>query len=330
VSNGMQTLEAATSTNSSGLDVERVRADFPIFRQQMRGKPLVYLDSGASAQKPQVVIDAITDFYANHYSSVHRGVYQLSDVATRLPTGGRLVDLSVSDIEALASGLSCGGSARCLMVPASELPAGLWPMLLERDPICLVTDLDGDQVQDTELFTTESIDDAGEDVAARFRRGASETAIVDDRVVTILWPVPKVVIVGGGAIADALEQAATLLGWHTQTVADTGTATGLVAGLAPLDKLVVMSHDLEVAGPVLAAALDSAVGYIGALGSRRTQQARAEWLAYRGLTDLERINGPAGLDIGANSPAEIAVSILAEALATASSATGTSLNTKPD
>jgi xanthine dehydrogenase accessory factor len=255
---------------------------------------------------------------------------QLADVAHRLPTGGRLVDLSVSDIEALASGLSCGGSARCLVVPASALPAELWPRLLERDPICLVTELDGDQVRGSQLFTEASIDDAGEDVATRFRRAASETAIVDDRVVTILWPVPKMVIVGGGGIAEAIEQAATLLGWHTQTVADPGTATGLVAGLAALDKLVVMSHDLEVAGPVLAAALDSDVGYIGALGSRRTQQARAEWLAYRGLTDLERINGPAGLDIGAHSPAEIAVSIVAEALAKAASTTGTSLSKQLD
>lgn len=255
---------------------------------------------------------------------------QLSDVANRLSTGGRLVDLLVSDIEALASGLSCGGSARCLVVPASDLPAELWSRLLGRDPICLVAELDGDQVRETELFTAVSIDSAGEDIAIRFRRGASETIIVDDQVVTILWPVPKVIIVGGGAIADALEQAAALLGWNTQTIADTGTATGLVAGLAPLDKLVVMSHDLELAGPVLAAALDSDVGYIGALGSLRTQQARAEWLAYRGLTDLERINGPAGLDIGAKSPAEIAVSIVAEALATAGSSTGTSLSRKPD
>jgi xanthine dehydrogenase accessory factor len=51
------------------------------------------------------------------------------------------------------------------------------------------------------------------------------------------------------------------------------------------------------------------------LGSRRTQQARADWLAYRGITDLDRVHGPAGLDIGANTPPEIAVSILAEAMA---------------
>jgi xanthine dehydrogenase accessory factor len=70
----------------------------------------------------------------------------------------------------------------------------------------------------------------------------------------------------------------------------------------------------------LSAALSSQAGYIGALGSRRTQQARADWLAYRGITDLDRVHGPAGLDIGASSPPEIAISILAEALATASGA----------
>ncbi len=64
------------------------------------------------------------------------------------------------------------------------------------------------------------------------------------------------------------------------------------------------------------------MGYIGALGSRRTQQARADWLAYRDVTDLDRICGPAGLDIGANTPAEIALSVLAEALAAQSGRDG--------
>ena len=70
---------------------------------------------------------------------------------------------------------------------------------------------------------------------------------------------------------------------------------------------MVASHDQELAGRALAAALSSDVGYIGALGSRRIQQARADWLAYRGITDVGRIHGPAGLDIGADTPAEIAL-----------------------
>lgn len=64
------------------LDLEKIRADFPILSTQMRGQPLAYLDSGASAQKPQAVIDAMANFYAGHYANIHRGVYQLSAEAT--------------------------------------------------------------------------------------------------------------------------------------------------------------------------------------------------------------------------------------------------------
>ncbi|WP_224824710.1 cysteine desulfurase [Cognatishimia sp. MH4019] len=63
-------------------DVQAVRADFPILSREVNGKPLVYLDSGASAQKPQVVIDAISYAYSYEYSNVHRGLHYLSNVAT--------------------------------------------------------------------------------------------------------------------------------------------------------------------------------------------------------------------------------------------------------
>ncbi len=64
------------------LDPERVRKDFPILQQTVHGKPLVFLDSAASAQKPQQVIDAASRFYATDYANIHRGVYQLSERAT--------------------------------------------------------------------------------------------------------------------------------------------------------------------------------------------------------------------------------------------------------
>jgi cysteine desulfurase / selenocysteine lyase len=63
-------------------DIEKIRADFPILSRQVNGKPLVYLDNGASAQKPQVVIDAVTRGYAEEYSNVHRGLHYLSNLAT--------------------------------------------------------------------------------------------------------------------------------------------------------------------------------------------------------------------------------------------------------
>ncbi len=69
---------------ASDIDFAILRKDFPIFSQTNRGKPLVYLDSAASAQKPQKVIDAITQFYSYDYANIHRGIYELSERATAL------------------------------------------------------------------------------------------------------------------------------------------------------------------------------------------------------------------------------------------------------
>ncbi|MEM6307101.1 MAG: aminotransferase class V-fold PLP-dependent enzyme, partial [Pseudomonadota bacterium] len=63
-------------------NVEHIRADFPILARQVNDRPLVYLDNGASAQKPKVVIDAIHQAYAMEYANVHRGLHYLSNVAT--------------------------------------------------------------------------------------------------------------------------------------------------------------------------------------------------------------------------------------------------------
>ena len=71
------------------LDVERVRADFPILGTTARGKPLVFLDSAASAQKPRAVLDAMQRFYETSYANVHRGVYELSERATQAFEGVR-------------------------------------------------------------------------------------------------------------------------------------------------------------------------------------------------------------------------------------------------
>ena len=63
-------------------DIEAVRRDFPILSREVYGKPLVYLDNGASAQKPQAVIDAVTRAYTDEYANVHRGLHFLSNAAT--------------------------------------------------------------------------------------------------------------------------------------------------------------------------------------------------------------------------------------------------------
>ncbi|MFT5539936.1 MAG: cysteine desulfurase/selenocysteine lyase [Alphaproteobacteria bacterium] len=73
----------------SGFDIQRVIEDFPILANKSRGKRLAFLDSAASAQKPQTVIDAVAEVYAHNYANVHRGVYQLSELATAAYEGVR-------------------------------------------------------------------------------------------------------------------------------------------------------------------------------------------------------------------------------------------------
>jgi len=76
--------QPAVARPGKTFDVEAVRAQFPILRTSMNGRPLVYLDSAASTQKPQRVIDALARFYANDYANIHRGVYELSQRASEL------------------------------------------------------------------------------------------------------------------------------------------------------------------------------------------------------------------------------------------------------
>ncbi len=72
-----------SSKHCPSLDVEKIRKDFPILQRKVHGKPLVYLDNAASSQKPQCVIDAITEAYSDYYSNIHRGVHLLSQISTQ-------------------------------------------------------------------------------------------------------------------------------------------------------------------------------------------------------------------------------------------------------
>lgn len=239
---------------------------------------------------------------------------QLADQAGRRDVG-RLIDIEVSEIDALIAGLPSTGSARCLLVPADTLPEELWDLAVAREPICLVCTVDGDEVADINLYTTSTVADAGETVESLFTAGPSGSTMTGDLLVSVFRAVPQLVVVGDTDVAEALVELASRIGWNARVAGDAASATGMIATLSRQDKVVVAAHDLELAGTALMAALESDVGYIGALGARRMQENRADWLAYRGVTDLSRIHGPAGLDIGADTPAEIAVSILAEAIA---------------
>ena len=73
---------AVDTSMTGGYDIEKIRSDFPILSRKIHGKPLVYLDSAASAQKPKVVIDALVSAYCDTYSNVHRGLHFLSEAST--------------------------------------------------------------------------------------------------------------------------------------------------------------------------------------------------------------------------------------------------------
>ena len=75
--------DASSRINTAArFDAESVRAEFPILHKPSHGKPLAFLDSAASAQKPQAVIDAVSETYESQYANVHRGVYELSELTS--------------------------------------------------------------------------------------------------------------------------------------------------------------------------------------------------------------------------------------------------------
>ena len=129
---------------------------------------------------------------------------------------------------------------------------------------------------------------------------------------------PKLLIVGEGPVADALTEIVSVLGWPTSV-----TSTAPTIG-PNVDAIVVTSHHEDVDGPTIRAALAAGTAYVGAMGSRRTQARRREWLQANGVTQdaLAALHAPIRLDIGADRPGEIAVSILAEIIGTRSGRLG--------
>jgi xanthine dehydrogenase accessory factor len=240
---------------------------------------------------------------------------QLSELAQRQASTGRIVDLTVSEVDATIVGLPHGGQVRCALVPADAMPDEVWPLLLDRQPVCLVSTIAGDELTATTVYLEPDIDAAPDPAADAFREGRSTVTVAEDLLITVLRPVPRLVVTGGGPIADALVAGAPVLGWQVIVEPEAQSAAGLMATLSTLDSVLIIGHDVEASSRLLAAALESPVGYLGALGSRAMQQQRADWLAFRDVTDLSRVHGPAGLDIGAQTPGEIAVAILAEAVA---------------
>jgi xanthine dehydrogenase accessory factor len=206
-----------------------------------------------------------------------------------------VIDVQVSDEQAKGAGLECGGAARILVQNTTDLVAPAWQFLADREPICLVSDLDGPHVGRTTWLTLTSGHDNpvgagstrhGADVFELFGRGTSTRAITTlpdgtQALVDAQWPTLHLIVVGDGLVAAALQDMAAYLDWDVSVLNDVTPAVAAVQTLTPADAVLVQSHDHAIAGPVLQTALASRAAYVGALGSRHTQQARAQWLTQR-------------------------------------------------
>ncbi len=252
----------------------------------------------------------------------------------------RLLRFGVSDARAFEVGLACGGTIEVDVRP-------LWgdgvlePLLAGLDgraPAVLAMDLAGGEVR----IVNPREDAAGDAPLAAAARAAAErdasgAADADGRrwFLRVFNPEIRVVVCGAVHVAQALVPMVRLAGWEA-VVVDARRAFATEArfegarivcawpdealagiGLDRRTALVALTHDPKLDDPALAAALRSDAFYVGALGSRSSQAARRERLRAIGLGDAElaRIHGPVGLAIGARSPAEIAVSIVAEIVA---------------
>jgi xanthine dehydrogenase accessory factor len=266
---------------------------------------------------------------------------------TLLERGGpswRAVQAVIAHDDATAAGLTCGGRATVVVQRLDAIPSHLWDALAHGQPVALVSALTttagtlvvqpGEAPQGDLLTIDPAAAERGTAEAAALlaRRGVATLQLeqAGSTLVIDVWnPVPRLVILGSGALADALARQADLLEWQpVPSWTAVGTAD-IIDGLTTADALVVIEHDHEQATPILAAALRAGVGYVGALGSRTTQAERQRHLAATDLTDVQRarLHGPAGLDLGATSPAEAAVSIVAEIIAVRSGRTATPLRT---
>ena len=224
----------------------------------------------------------------------------------------RLLTYGIADDQALSIGLPCGGEIEVFVEPfEGELP---------QEPSTTVTVLEGER--------------AGERLEAEVPPGPSRVLELDGVkvFVEVLGPPPRLIVVGGIDVAEELCRAAKALGWRTGVI-DPRPALVTRDRLPSPDELtvawpedltadahtavVVLTHEERLDVPALVTALGSEAFYVGAIGSRRTQAKRRERLLEAGLTEeqLDRLAGPAGLDLGAHTPAETAVSILAEVLA---------------
>ena len=242
-----------------------------------------------------------------------------------------VLEFGVADEQAFAVGLACGGRIRVLVEPVGRvIPVEMLEALVDaragRDQVAYVVNPE----TGARRLVTGQGDALQAEIAERLRRDKS--GFEGDWFIGIHNPPLRMAIVGAVHIAQALVPMARLAGYDP-VVIDPRPAFGAEArfpgetliedwpdealvtyGLDPRTAVVTLTHDPKLDDPAIRAALVSDCFYLGCLGSTRTHAKRLERLIEAGFSDeqIARIHGPVGLDIGAQGPAEIAISIMAE------------------
>jgi xanthine dehydrogenase accessory factor len=259
---------------------------------------------------------------------------EVVEAARAVLAGGdpQLLTFGISDELALSVGLPCGGEIDVWVdEPEPQLLTALADVAREERRAVFFVDLD----DGSERLVLDGEDDVADEL---IRSGHSKIVELQGRRVfaDVFGPPPRLFVYGAVDTADALCAAAKAIGWRT-TVADARARFATKERLPNADEILVawpedalahvapdhttailvLTHDDKFDLPLLTGALATEAYYVGALGSRRNQERRRQRLLEAGVeeAELDRISGPAGLDIGAHTPAETAVSMLAEIMA---------------
>lgn len=278
----------------------------------------------------QLVISGAGDIMGSVSGGCVEGAVVLEAMECISDGRARVLTYGVSDNEAFAVGLACGGTIRILVDPVAQtgLAVGVLEELVgareEGRPMALVSRLDG---------PLRVLMAAGADAAVDARLRSDRSGMEEDgRFIAVHNPPLRLIVVGAVHIAQPLMTMARACG-YAPVLIDPRESFGAaarfpgetilhdwpdeaLASLAPDTRtaIVTLTHDPKLDDPAIRVALASPVFYLGCLGSSRTHAKRVERLTAAGFSagEIGRIHAPVGLDIGAKSPAEIAVSIMAQ------------------
>jgi xanthine dehydrogenase accessory factor len=245
----------------------------------------------------------------------------------------RVITYGISDEQALSVGLPCGGE---IDVFVAEYEPELYEQIGDRRAV-VYTDLDSGE----QRLVLEGDDEATDGLIRDAR-----SQLVGTEFAEVFGPPPRLLVFGAVDTGEELCRAAKALGWRT-IVADARSRFATRERVPSADDLlvlwpdealaqvqpdhatavVVLTHDDKFDIPAIVGTLATDAFYLGAIGSRRNQERRREVLLEEGVSEeaLERLHGPAGLDLGAHTPAETALSILAEILAVRAGRSGGAL-----